>query len=347
MMSPHRSIQPFFVLVVCLSVALLTGCATTVTVTRMKPAEVSLPGIRQIAVAGVTGRDGDQLSSLITQRLFDSKRYEVLEREAMDKVMREINKSVDALFTADGLDLGQLLPASALVVGRVQTADVNESVNRERSTCTKTEGTGDKARRVSYVCIQITRTVVATYEADLRVIDTSRGKLLATRRFRHKDSAATRGTDEEPEPIDGEGMLNVAREKVADEFLRMVAPYPVQEKVKLYTDSKLPELAMGNGFAQQAEWQKAQEYYVKAVARGDADPTLKPKTKSQAHYALGVALAFTGDYDAGAAELDKAYGLNPDAAYIEMMARVKQFKSEAAELEKQNADVGTASKGRD
>ena len=51
----------------------VTGCAPKVVVTRLKPAEIAMPGVRRISIARIDGRDGEQLVGKINQGLFESK----------------------------------------------------------------------------------------------------------------------------------------------------------------------------------------------------------------------------------------------------------------------------------
>jgi len=313
----------------------VTGCAPKVVVTRLKPAEIAMPGVRRISIARIDGRDGEQLVGKINQGLFESKRFEVLERAALDQILKEHGRGVDVLFESDGLELGKLLPASALVAGTVSKADYSERVDSKPGTCTKSVKSGDKMKSVEYACTRYERIGQASYVADLRVVDTNTGRLLATRTFRKDLTDTNRATDEQPDRIDGEGMLETCRREVATAFIRMIAPYPVDEPVQLAKDGKLPELLVGNGYARQGDWEKAKEHYARAVARVDADPVLPPKSKGKAHYALGLALAFSGAYDDGILELEKAYNLHQTSAWMEMMGRVKRFKIEAEKLKEQ------------
>jgi curli biogenesis system outer membrane secretion channel CsgG len=315
------------------------GCAPTVHVTRLKPAEVNLHGVSRIAVGRIDNRDGENLSSLITQGLFDSKRFEVLDRSNLDKLIQEHGLDADSAFEGGGATLGKLLPATALVTGRVAQANYDEKLTRENHTCSRTVGSGDKRRVEKYACTYYVRKGQAKYVADMRVLDTSTSRILASRTLTKEHSDTNTAYDQEPASIDGDGMLDACRKEVAQSFLHMVAPYPVDESVKLAKDSHLPELATGNEFVKRGDWQKGIEFYGRAVARAESDTTLSPKAKGKAHYSLGLALAFTGDYDGGIAELEKAYLLGQDSSWLDMQTRVKQFKAEAKKVEEQMKDA--------
>lgn len=68
----------------------LSACASTklmVSVTR--PAKVNLKKFKKIAMAEIDGNGGRDLGEEITQALFDSGRFEILDRENLRRIMAE------------------------------------------------------------------------------------------------------------------------------------------------------------------------------------------------------------------------------------------------------------------
>ena len=286
--------------------ALFSACAPRVHLIRWKPAEVAMPNVSRVAVSHIDGNDGDPLGGLLSEGLVESNRFEVLDRTALDKIFAEQGLSADAAAQEGGAQLGKVLPASALITGRAH-ATYHEHVSSYQRTCERVEGSGEYARVVKYPCTEFTREGKLTYNANLRVLDTTTTRILVTRAFEKGRQARTSATDGEPRAIDRDGMITACRDATAAEFLHMVAPYKVQEVVELVEDGDLPELGTGNEYAKRGEWAKSLEFYGRAVARIDLDPKASPKTKGRAHYALGLALAFNGDYKSGIAQIEKAF----------------------------------------
>jgi hypothetical protein len=316
---------------------LSVGCGTSITVTRLKPAEVHLAGIKRIAITRIDGRDGDTLATMITERLVESKRFEVVERAEMDKIAAEHRGALDAAFEQNqGVELGKLLPAAALVAGSVNESKTDENVREQRDTCVRYEDIGNKKqRKVEYSCTHYTRTANALFTANMRVFDTNTGKILVTRRLTASDQKEETKTDAEPDPINRDAMLEACRAQVATNFMKLIAPYPVQEKVDLEKDSALPELEQGNEYMKRGDPNTATEFYARAVARADATPGMKPDAKARAHYEYGLGKAMSGDYDTALAELRLAQTLKAEKDWIDLEIRVGMWKKDADKVNEQ------------
>jgi curli biogenesis system outer membrane secretion channel CsgG len=321
-----------------LGATLSWGCATQMTVARTKPAEVNLRGVSRIAVYAVEGQDGPQLESSLTQALFDSKRFELVERSALDKIVKEHGMSLDAAFQSDGVELGQMLPAAAIVSGRVSAANYDERMERRDHTCRKTN---DGKNYYEATCTSVRRIGKANYVADLRVLDTNTGRVLAVKSVRDEKTAETAATDEEPERIDGDSLVNAARASVVEQFLRVIAPYKVNERVTLVDDGDLPELEQGNKYLQRDDAASALDFYKKAVA-SSARPGISQEAQAKAHYSLGLGLALIGDYDASLKALQNANSMADESDWLDMEMRVKRWKKEAEAVEEQKRDAAGA-----
>ena len=322
---------------------LSVGCGTSITVTRLKPAEVNLAGIKRIAITRIDGRDGDTLATMITERLVESKRYEVVERAEMDKIAAEHRGALDAAFEQNqGVELGKLLPAAALVAGSVNESKSDENVRSQNDTCTRYEDIGNhKTRAVKYACTHYTRTATSLFTANMRVFDTNTGKILVTRRLSQSDKKETTNTDADPDPIDRDAMLEACRAAVATSFMRLIAPYPVQEQVDLEKDNALPELAQGNEYLKRGDPNTATEFVARAVAKADSTPAMKPDAKARAHYEFGLGKALSGDFTTALAELRVAQTLKQEKDWMDLEMRVRQWKKDADKVTDQMKDAAT------
>ncbi|MBI5069328.1 MAG: hypothetical protein HZB56_13925 [Deltaproteobacteria bacterium] len=310
------------------------ACAPSVKVLRTKPAEINLAGLNQLAIVEVTGSDGHQLGNDLTEAIFKTNRFKLVERSALDKIVREQRMSNASGLFAEGAKVGELLPASGLVAGQASHR-VRDEVSRKNTTCT----TEVNKKKVQVPCVEYTRDASVTYDASLKLLDTRTGRLLATRAFHKIGKDKSWATDEEPAAIDTGALLIGCRQEVVGEFVRMIAPFQVQEEVVLAVDDALPTLAAGNGLAKHGEWEAAVEQYGMAVAKAGATPGLEPKSRGKAHYSLGLGLVMMGRYDDGLAELRKAVTLHGDDDWAAFMQRAKAWKADAEKLQKQTAGL--------
>jgi len=174
------------------------------------------------------------------------------------------------------------------------------------------------------------------------VFDTNTSKLLVSRRLVAERKKETTSTDGDPDNVDSDALLDQCRNEVADQFLKMIAPHPVQEHVALLEDSALPELKQGNEYLKRSDPGTAVEFFARAVARADANPSLKPEVKGRAHYSYGLGKAMVGDYDIALAELHMAQTLKPDQGWMDLEMRVRAWKKDADKVSEQMKDAAAA-----
>jgi hypothetical protein len=325
--------------VLALSATSTVGCGTSITVTRLAPAEVNLVGVKRIAITRIDGRDGESFATMVNQRILESKRYEVVERSEMDKIAAEHRGALDAAFEQNqGVEIGKLLPAAALVAGRVDESKVDDKVNTKNDTCT----TYRNGKMVRYACTRSTRSVKARFVTNVRIFDTNTSKLLVSRRLLAERKKETNSTDGDPDNVDGDGMLDECRNEVADQFVKMIAPHPVQEHVSLVEDGALPELKQGNEYLKRGDAGTAVEFYARAVAKADSNPATKPETKGHAHYSYGLGKAMAGDYETALAELRIAQAAKSEKEWMNLEMRVRVWKADADKVNEQMKDATSA-----
>lgn len=312
------------------------GCGSAITVTRLAPAEINLAGVKRVAITQIGGRDGDSLATMVSQRIVDSKRYELVERAEMDKIASEHRGALDAAFEQNqGVEIGKLLPAAAIISGSVSESKTDDHVTSSSSTCSRTMN----GKSFNYPCTRYKRTAKARFVANLRVFDTNTSRVLVQRRLQAERSNETSATDGDPDTIDGDAMLEACRNEVADKFLKMIAPYPVQEKVSLEEDGELPELKQGNEYLKRGDTATALEFYTKAVAKADANAGMKPDSKGRAHYSFGLGKAMIGDYETALTELRTAGTLKQEKGWTDLEMRVRVWKSDADKVASQMKDA--------
>lgn len=311
------------------------ACAPTIMVTRERPAEINLRGIKQIAIAEISGSGGDEIEGLVTEQLANSNRFVVLERSHLDKVLKEQGLSMSTEFKEGDLEIGKVLPAAALVWGHVDRSEYDTSTTSKEVTCTRTIKVRDAIVNQDYSCRKNDRTGKAVVSVQFRVFDTSSARVLAARTLKDERTAHTEATDEAPAPIEGEELKQLARRSLAEAFLRVVAPYTVSEEVTLVANGDLPEVKQGNEYLKRGDHHSAVELYGKAVARANTDSAMAPKAKGTAHYALGLGLALVGDYPTAISEIRAANAVVQNDDWLDTEMRIKQWAAEAKQVDDQ------------
>ena len=313
----------------------ISGCATWVPVKVLRPAEVNLKGINKIAIGEISGPESHSLVEELRSKLFDTKRYELVEREKLDAILKEQNLSMsDLADEGSAAKLGKILGAAAVLVGSVTLNDYGEHVSKE-TTESENPKTKAKESHTTY-----TRTGVAKVQVSLRIVDASTGKVLATKTPKAERSAATSKTDDpEPDPIDREALLSSARTEVIMAFLKMIAPYEEIVRLPFETTGDLPRLEQGVNFAKIGQWPQAIAAFTESVKTADSDPRLAGKKQAYAHLNLGLALCYSGDFDAGLAELTKAFAMKGDPDWGAQLKECERMKTDRRKLEEQARDA--------
>jgi curli biogenesis system outer membrane secretion channel CsgG len=324
------------------------ACAPQIAVTRLKPAEISLHGVKQIAITGITGSGGKELEGLLAQKIQASNRFVLVERGHLDKVLSELGKSTNPEFQDGDNKVGQLLPASALVWGNVDRSDFEQATKTENTTCSKIVGFGLKPKTQKYPCKKSERTAKATVTVQFRVFETATARILAAKTLTATQDRMTMAEDAEPAAIDGKDLKQACHQIIAADFIKVIAPFEVQEKVKLVEENTIPEVQQGNEYLKRGDNASAMEFYGKAMARAKGDPSIAPKAKARAIYAHGIGSALVGDYDTAIAEIRAANAVAQESAWMDMEVRVKQWQAEARKVDDQRktgTQSGSASTG--
>jgi tetratricopeptide (TPR) repeat protein len=301
---------------------LLTGCATvSIRVPFVEPAEIDLKGIENIAIGDITGLGGEDLQDDLTQALFESERFQVLDRQHLQHILTEHELQYSgAIDESTAIELGKLIGSTAFIFGRVQRYGYNDQVSQSKW----------KDKKTGKTHINYKREGVATVRAFLQVTDTRTGKIIAIRKIERSSTATTSATDRRPPPIDGDILLESARFKVVDTFMRAIAPYEVTINMTFIKVKGVPEISAGIAFAKHRQWDLAIESFEKGVE------TAPYKVKHKAHYNLGIAYMAVGEFDKAKEHLKEAMRLNPKSSrYAKAFERCKYLEEERKTLEEQ------------
>jgi hypothetical protein len=300
---------------------LVSGCAsTTVQVKVLHPAEIDLVGIRRIALGEISGTGGEELAGTLVMGLFNTGRFEILDRQHLETLMREHQLAAGGLVNPEtAAQTGSLVGSAAIVVGRVTEHRFTETLEVGNP---KKDDEGNEHRKY-------TRRGTARVAATLQITDIATGRVIAVRQPTTVKSATLTSTDAIPGHIDPSPLLAAAREECVADFLRAVAPHEVNESVEFEDDDDLPGTKRGIEFAKGGDLERAVTTFQEVVALHS--------TKARTHYNLGLALLCLGRYDEAIASLDLAYGMTASRKYARTLARAREWKANAERLRQQSA----------
>jgi curli biogenesis system outer membrane secretion channel CsgG len=312
---------------------LTSSCSgTMVMVPRMQPAEVNLAGYKRIAIGGVGGAGGEALVTDLTQALVESQRFDVLDRQHLQQVMKEQDFNASGRVSDDSaVSIGQLIGSSTLLVGDISAYDYNERMLQEERTCLK------KGKQLP--CVEYSRQATAEVRVAFKVLDTETGKVLAAKSLEARRVLTSPSTinDEPAALMASDSMLAECRREVATAFVNVIAPHQVTLGVELLADGDLPELEIGNNYARLGKWAEAIAQYAKAIGRAEQDPDIDNDVAAKAHYDLGVAYGYSGRYEAGITALEHSFALDPSDRTLAQIGAIKQFKLDDQRLAEQRA----------
>jgi hypothetical protein len=307
----------FFVLVIINFV--LFSCAPSAKVPITRPAEINLKGIKQIVIGDIQGNVGTALSEALTEKLFISNQFIIVDRANLDKMLKE--QALGASGTVDedtAIRIGKLIGASALIVGR-SNANVNKS-RRESQTFY------DKNNKPYRYCHAKTEVNQST---SIKVIDLTTGQVVAVKNLSKSDDKEDLDKDRYPPFPTETPLINNTTKATVEEFTKFIVPYTELVEVGFEND-KTPECKSGVAFAQNGDWRNALDQFKAAVK--------KEPSNNKSWYNLGVAYEYNFMYDEAISALKKSNQLKHSSKTISEIQNVKKLEADQKKLEIQQSD---------
>lgn len=314
--------------------ALLCACGTvSVRVPVMKPAEINMAPYQTVAIGAMTGNGDRPMTDSLEEALVNSQRFQVVDRQHMDKVMRELQlSSTDLADPNSAAKLGKVVTAGAMIFGDV-TQSFRETPSDERYTDDK---------KVQHV-LHILRGEFYL-RANFKIVDVATGRLIVSKTYEEKRDDTNRGIDRRPEPIDRNALERSARAAVVDRFMKSIVPHQEFMYANFQKDGDIPQLEGGIGWAERGEWKKAQDSFNDAVQSAEKNVKLKSGQVAKAYWNLGLAYEYAGDYDKANDMINKAYSLSNDKDMLGELDNIKRLQADAKKLAEQTGGEATGAK---
>ncbi len=301
-----------------LTMVLLSACAPSVRVPVLKPAEINLRGIDKIAVGNIGGNIGSTVADLLTSRLFESDKFTVVDRNDLNRIMREQQlDSSGAVDTNTAVKMGKLIGAACLVTGN---ANMKYQLRRW-----KTKPWQDKEGRWhQFYNVK----GIAKVNSTLKVIGLTTGQILAVKSIYKEANDSNLEDNQWPSDPDKDAIVSAAVNDTIDRFMKMIAPYTVYITVE-FQKSKLPESETAVNFAKQGLWKDALKQFELAKAENPTDPSC--------WYNLGLAYEYNFMFGQAIDAFKEANKINPSEKYISRIGDVNRLQAERKRLEQQGA----------
>ncbi|MEK6795021.1 MAG: tetratricopeptide repeat protein [Spirochaetota bacterium] len=334
-------------LTVSIAALLLTlgGCATTeVFFTVKRPAQISMRGVKRMAMGNFTGNNAAHVNKLIARlesSMIDSKAFEgVIDRKHMADVLKEHNIQLTGMFNEKSVaQIGKFIAAAGIIYASIDDDGYTETLTEKMVVTAKTnidkKNPKDKSTWVTNITVfsnmMHTRTGTYTLNITYQVVDIEKATLAAVRPMNIKRKFVKIGKDEVPEAIDKEEAFATTLAESCYSFVRMITPSYVNVRADFMRDNELPEVDLAVKNIRSDLMPEGIEMLKNMLGKGT-----KTEIQAKTYYNYGLALVFNGEYDYAMENIRKALSMNPDEqAYRNGMALVKSEKENSEKLKEQ------------
>lgn len=311
---------------ICLGIFCLACGTVAVRVPVMKPAEINMAPYNSVAVSGMSGNANRPTTDALEEALLNSQRFTVVDRDHMDRILRELQlSSTDLADPSAAAKLGKVVTAGAMIFG-----DANSTYREQPS---ESHYTDDKKVRHTWYQVKGEVTMRATF----KIVDVATGRLIVAKTYEERRDDTNRGLDKRPDPIDRAPLERAARAAVIDRFMKAIVPHQEFMYANFQKDGDIPQLEGGIGWAERGEWKKAQDTFNMAAQDAEKNLKLKSEQIAKCYWNLGLAYEYAGDYDKANAMINIAYQKSNDKAMLAELDNIKRLQADAARLAEQTA----------
>jgi tetratricopeptide (TPR) repeat protein len=316
--------------------ALLCACGSvSVRVPVMKPAEINMAGYQSVAIGSMTGNAQGPIADSLEEALVNSQRFQVVDRQHMAQVMKELQlSSSDLADSSSAAKLGKVITAGALIFG--------ETTDTFRETPDEHHYTDDKKQQHTMYSLRGEVYVRVTF----KVVDTSTGRLLVAKTYEERRDDTNHAIDKRPEPVDRRSLERSARSAVIARFMKAIVPHTEYMEANFQKDGDIPQLEGGIGYAQRGDWKNAQDTFNTAAQDAEKNVKLKSEQVAKCYWNLGLSYEYSGEYDKAVDMINKAYKLTNNTDMLNELDNVKRLQADSQRLQQQIAPASGGAGGR-
>ncbi len=307
----------------------IISCGTTsMTMNLQRPAKLDLSEYKQIAIGDITDPGGKvnhharDVADEIAATLISTGRFEVLDRQHLDKVMLEHQLNLSGLINeSTAPEVGELIGTAVLVFGRIQIDSYNE-------TQSKGDEWKDKKGKIHQNHYRDAKYDLAV---NIKLIDIETSRVIAVENISASDNKRTVADLNRPPMIDKDVLYRNCLTEIMSKFRKIVAPYDMKVEVSFETDKELPEADQAILFLKAGNWEDGLKLFEQATKK----PGLKKKVRAKAYFDLGMAQMYHDQSDLAIETLQQALILHPKTKYEKAISRAREEKANSEELKKQ------------
>lgn len=327
------------------------GCAARTEVCSIKPAEVSMGGIRTLAVLKFEGQYGETVRSDFYSKLAEVQHFNLIDTTQINSLDAVIYDQVDDPRFLPALED---LKADGVITGRV-TAEINDIEGSDQ--VSMQEGTGQYKKEEIFgipMDVEIKRTVLkpvpyvirqASLTTHFKVFDLRTKRIISTDKVT-KNFKEKFGGDKEYSILFGKKKtelpaknetLNDLSSQAAAALVAKISPTKITREVKFDDGSKYGTgigghklVKQGIEFAKRGEWEEAADVWKEVLS-------IEPNNAA-ALYNLGLVHENMGDMknlQTGLEYYKKAFANQKNTLYIDAIARIKKTIKDRTKYEQQ------------
>ena len=327
----------------------LFGCAAKTKVCGIKPAEVSMGGIRTLAIVKFDGSCGETVRSDFYSKLAEVEHFNLIDTARMNALDSVIYDQIDDPRFLPALED---LHADGVITGRV-TVDINNIRGTDQVAMKEGTGRYEKKKNIfgKWVDVEIKRTVLrpvpyiirqASLTTDFKVFDLRTRRIIATgkvtenynEKFGGEMEHAFRGKKLSRLPARNQ-TINELSAKVASALVAKISPTEISTVVQFDDGGKCgfgghKMIKRGIEFARRGAWKEAMEIWQEVIK---AEPG-----NAAAYYNSGVAYESFGDLEdlkTARKMYKKAARYGDSKLYIEAVARINTSICDRQKYEQQ------------
>ena len=311
-------------------VSILAGCGTVLVPMQVThPAEINMSSYKQVAISDVQGNLGGAFAGGLKENLVESGRFQVVDRQRLDQIMRELRLSnSDLADSSSAKKLGKLLPAAALVTGHTD-GNYKEKVVYQDQTC----GSKDK----KYACRRYIRNGTYRTSGSIDVIDVATGQIIKSKVQGNTCEESTQAIDGTPEGIDQDALASRCLTQNLVVFTKAISPWTQTVQVPFKTDKKMPELEAGVTKARLGDLKAAADTFLSAANNAAMNAAIKPEVIAKAYWNLGLAYQYSDEFDKATEAFKKSYSLDSSSSCLVEIDNCKKLRIEKKKLAEQNS----------
>ena len=327
----------------------LFGCAAKTKVCGIRPAEVSMGGIRTLAIVKFDSSYGETVRSDFYSKLAEIEHFNLIDTAQMNALDRVIYDQIDDPRFLPALED---LHADGVITGRV-TVDIDDIRGTDQVAMKEGTGRYEKKKNIfgKWVDVEIKRTVLrpvpyiirqASLTTDFKVFDLRTKRIIATgkvtenynEKFGGKREHALFGKKLSSLPTHNQ-IINVLSAKVASALVAKISPTEISTVVQFDDGSNYgfgghKMIKRGIEFARRGAWEEAIEIWQEIIK---TEPT-----NAAAYYDLGVAHESFGNLEnlkTARKMYKKATRYGDSKLYIEAVARINASICDRQKYEQQ------------